>query len=317
MSKWVNSLLDEIRQSTENEEFDSVVGISDTELIKFINQGNNRLHSKIVALHKQYFTEEKTVSAVSGQESYSLFYNSYLKNYIHSIEYSRTGNADNYYPLRPTSPHNRFTGADGMPERYFVRAGKFYLLPTPTSAGGSFRVTHIRRPYSLDKRRGQIVTSGYDSVSAPTYIDISFVNGQTEDLAFMRKGPYLSIVDQYGVLKIGNIKYSSITVGAGTGDARITLALDADLDVISNLSDGDYVVSGDYTSTHLEWTPQLDRYLQLFGEFKVLKRDSSVDSTEARNELLEMEADILEGFSEMSDDIVEIPEINDTEDWGI
>lgn len=316
MSKYINAIIDEVRESTENEEFDATIGLTDEELVKFINQAQNRLHSKIVGLHKQVFAEEKTVSAVNNQESYPLFFNSYLKNYVSSIEYSSTGQADDYYPLRPTSHHNRYTGADGHPDYYFIRAGKFYVLPTPTDSNGVYRVTHIRRPKNLDKRRGTIVASGYDSTTAPTYIDITFVNGQTVDLNFLRKRPYITVVDKHGAQKIANIKVDTITTGAGSGDARISIDSSGSMDLVSALADGDYVVSGDYSSTHLEWTPEVERYIQSYVEFKILKRDSSVDSQEAFGELAELESDILDSYAELSDDIVEIPEINDTEEWG-
>jgi len=313
MSKYINALLEEARESTENEEFDATIGLSDEELIKFVNQAQNRLHSKIVGLHKASFHEEKEVSAVSNQESYNLFYNSYLKQYVHSIEYSSTGQTDDYYPLRPCSPHQRYSGADGSPSHYFIRSGKFYLLPTPTDSNGKYRVTHVRRPKNLDKRRGQIVTA--DNTSAPTTIDITFVNGQTADLNFLNKRSYVTIVDKHGVQKIANIKVDSITTGAGTGDAQIAVSSDAALDLTSALAAGDYVISGDYSTTHLEWTPEVERYLQAYVEFKILKRDSSVDSQEAFAELAEIESDILDSYAELSDDILEIPEINDTEDW--
>ena len=90
MSKYINALLDEVRESTENEEFDATIGLSDEELIKFVNQAQNRLHSKIVGLHKASFHEEKEVNAVSNQESYNLFYNSYLKQYVHSRRHDLT-----------------------------------------------------------------------------------------------------------------------------------------------------------------------------------------------------------------------------------
>lgn len=315
MSKYINAIIDEVRESTENEEFDATIGLSDEELVKFINQAQNRLHSKIVGLHKQVFAEEKTINASSDTESYSLFFNSYLKNYVSSIEYSSTGQTDDYYPLRPTSHHNRYTGADGYPDYYFIRAGKFYVLPTPTDSNGKYRVTHIRRPKNLDKRRGTIVASGYDSTTAPTYLDISFVNGQNADLNFLNKRSYITIVDKHGVQKIANIKVDTITTGAGSGDARISIDSSGSLELVSALADGDYVISGDYSTTHLEWTPEVERYIQAYVEFKILKRDSSVDSQEAFAELSELEADILDSYAELSDDIVEIAEINDTEDW--
>lgn len=318
MSKFIDALIDEVRESTENEEFDAEIGLTEEEILKFINQAQSRLHSKIVGVHKAVFHEEKTVSSVANTESYNLFYNSYLKQYVHSIEYSSTGNVDDYYPLRPTSPHNRYTGADGHPDYYFVRSGKFYVLPTPTDSSGSYRVTHVRRPKKLDKRRGTIVASGYDSATAPTYLDITYVNGQTVDAAQLAKYPYISIVDKYGNMKITNILVSSITNGSGTGDARIAIDSSGSLQLENSagLADGDYVVSGDYSTTHLDWTPEVERYLQLYAEFKVLKRDSSVDVAEAQAELLEIESDILDSYAELSDDIIEIAQINDDENWG-
>ena len=87
------------------------------------------------------------------------------------------------------------------------------------------------------------------------------------------------------------------------------------MDVINALAVGDYVISGDYSTTHLEWMPEVERYLQAYVEYKILKRDSSVDSQEAFAELAEIESDILDSYAELSDDILEIPEINDTEEW--
>jgi hypothetical protein len=316
--KFINALINEVRESSENEEFDSILGLTEEEILKFINQAQNRLHSKIVGLHKQVFSEEKEVQATSNTESYNLFYNSYLKNYIHSIEYTSTGNANDYYPLRPTSPHNRYTGADGGPDYYFIRAGKFYVLPTPTDNNGKYRVTHVRRPKNLDKRRGTIFASGYDSTTAPTYIDITYVNGQIVDKTHLDKKPYITVVDKFGNQKLANILVDSIQNGAGSvgSDARINISSSAAIDLISALEDGDYVISGDYSTTHLEWSPEVERYMQIFAEYKVLKRDSSIDSTEMFQELAEIESDILDSYAELSDDIIEIADINNSEDWG-
>ena len=318
MSKYINALINEIRESTENEEFDETLGLSEEEVLKFINQAQNRLHSKIVAMHKQTFAEEKVINSVANQESYSLFFNSYLKNYISAVEFSATGSADDYYPLRPTSSHNRNTGSNGYPNYYFIRAGKFYILPTPNNSSGKFRVTHIKRPLNLDKRRGLIVASGFDSATSPTYIDMTFVNGQTVDQNQLERYSYVTVVDKFGNQKIANILVDSWNLGTGTGDTRISISSSADMELVNSvgIADGDYVISGDNSSTHLEWSPEVERYLQIFAEFKILKRDSSVDSQEQFQELSEIEQDILDGYSELSDDINEIPDINDSEDWG-
>ena len=79
---------------------------------------------------------------------------------------------------------------------------------------------------------------------------------------------------------------------------------------------GDYVVSGAYTSTHPELGEEVERYLQSYAVWKVLKRDSSVDSTEAIQELGEIEADILASYADLGDDIQEIPVINNDDDFN-
>jgi hypothetical protein len=78
---------------------------------------------------------------------------------------------------------------------------------------------------------------------------------------------------------------------------------------------GDYIISGEYSTTHPELGPEVERYLQSYAEYKILKRDSSVDSQEALQELDLMEREIIMSYADISDDIMEIPIINDNGEW--
>ena len=59
----------------------------------------------------------------------------------------------------------------------------------------------------------------------------------------------------------------------------------------------------------------VERYLIAYASWKILKRDSSVDYTEQESELSNMEQEIVETYADISDDIYQIPEVNDDEAW--
>lgn len=313
MAKLIDYLIDEVRESTENETFDSNTGLTEEEILKFLNQAQHRLHSKIVAQHPQVFTEEEEFTVTSDTESYSLEHNAFLGNKITAVEFSSTGNSSDYYRLDRITPHNRNTGAEGDPDSYFTRSGRVYLVPTPTTSTGKLRITFTRRVKGLDKRRGSIkavTTSG----STITNLEINYVNGTTVDSTQLAKHTRFCVVNKYGDIKMKNILLSAIASSA-TYDATLTVDSSFAFESGETITTSDYIVSGDYTTTHSEFSPEVERYLQTFAEWKILKRDSSVDSAEALQELTALEQDIIESYAEISEDIVQIPEINDDMEW--
>jgi hypothetical protein len=209
----------------------------------------------------------------------------------------------------------RDSGADGYPDSYIRRGGEILLLPTPTDSNGLLRITYIRKIKKMDKRRGLVQAVTLDSnTSTITNLEIDYVNGDTVDSTQLNKDSRVCVVDKYGNIKMENILLSSISTSVSY-DA--TLEIDSSFTYQSGetISTGDYVVSGEYTTTHFELGPEVERYVQCFVEYKILKRDSSVDSQEAFQELAEIENDIISSYADISDDITDIPDINDGEWW--
>jgi hypothetical protein len=317
MSKLIDAIIDEARESTENETFDDEVGLSEEEIIKFVNQAVNRLHSKIVAQHPHIFQAEKTFNIVGGQESYSIpSHKAYLSNKVSAVEFSSTSSTDDLYPLYPTVLRNRDTGAEGDPSRYIRRSGSIYLVPTPIASNGLLRLTYTPKAKQLDKRRGLIkavTTSG----SGITNLEVNYVNGSTVDLAQLTKRTRITVVDKYGNIKMENVLIEGATSSASY-DATITVDSSFTFEDGETISVDDYIISGAYSTTHLpdELGPEVERYIQAYVEYKILARDSSVDSQEMFQVLGEIEADIIASYADISDDTMEIPEINnDQEDW--
>lgn len=313
MSKLIDYIVDEVRESTENEEFDQTVGITEEEIIRFINDAQNRLHAKIVAKHPQVFVAEDEQNIVADQETYSLSHKAFLSNKVSQVEYSPTTSQNDYYPLRPASLYNRDTGGQGDPDRYIRRSNQILLIPTPASAGGKLRISFVRKLPRLDKRRGQIkavTTSG----SQITNLEVNYINGAVVDNKELLKRTKFSVVDKYGNIKMENVLLSSIDTSVSY-DATITVDSSFSFESGETITVDDYIVPGDYATTHLELGFEIERYIQSYCEYKVLKRDSSIDSQEALQELSLMEQEIIDSYAEISDDIVEIPEINDEGEW--
>jgi len=318
MAKFIDSIIDEVREATENEDFNSNLGLSEEEFIRFINEAIARLHGKIVDQHTSVFLDEEIIAMTYDTQTYNVPRKTFNKNSIAQVEYSHTSQTDDYYPLKATNIRNRKPSSNGSPEFYIRRAREILLVPTPDSSAGSIRVTYVKKPKRLDKRRGivRVVTT---AASAITNLEISYVNGATVDGAELAKRTRMTVVDKYGTIKMDNLLLSSI----GSSDLYdATLAIDSSFlySASESIAAGDYITSGEYTTTHLDendFDQYLEDYLREFARFRTLQRDSSSDSQDALNTLSAMEDQIVSNFKDLSDDIHLIPMINIDEEWGV
>ena len=314
MSKLIDALIDEVRESTENEEFDDVVGLTEEEIVKFINDAHYRLHAKIIAQHPDVFLETEEQDVTLNTEAYDINFKAAFKNRVAKVEYSHDGNTDNYYVLKPTTLSNRASGVSGQPLNYIRRSGQILITPVPISSQGKLRITYTRKVKRMDKRRCTIVTINGTS-TAPTSLEVNYVNGSAADSAELAKRTRLTIVDKYGDIKMDNILLSSIDTSVAGNDAVLTL--DTSLwtpETGEEITTSHYILSGRFATTHSELEEEVERYIQAYVVWKILKRDSSVDSQEAIQELSQIENDIVDSYADLSDDTMEIPEINDS--WG-
>jgi len=314
MAKYIDAIIDEARESTENEEFSEVVGITEEEIVKFINQAQNRLHSKIVAQHPQVFIEDYIVSIVADQEAYSLpSHKAFLKNKISSVEYSSSSLVADYSVLDPTVLKNRYSGSSSTPCNYIRRSGAILLVPVPNVSQGSLRLAYVTKLKRIDKRRGKVkaVTTASSQI---TNLEITYPNSSTIDPAQLNKDTRFTVVDKYGTVKMENVLLSAISASASY-DATLEVDSSFTYAATESIAVDDFIIPGAYSTTHLELGPEVERYIQLYVEYKILKRDSSADSQEAFQELAEIEDDIIAIYSEMNDDIITIPDINEGWDF--
>jgi hypothetical protein len=313
MSRYVRYLIDDVRTSTENTDYSDTIGIKDTEFLRFLNDAQYRIQNLITQKHPNVFLTEKTYSVVGGQESYTLPNKAYMGNKVTQVEYSSDSTGtDNFFPLRPGSLFERNSGAEGDPIKYIRKNDTFLLVPVPTSSTGQLRVTYTHKLPKLDLRRGSVssVTLATDTITALS-LDVST---DSVDSAELDKFTRISIVDEEGNVKMRNIKVTDIDSATGvvTVDSSFTFESGETIAV------GNYVVAGDYSSTHVMLDEMVERYLIAYCTLKILHRDSNVNDLQAQLGLVrEMENDIVTAYSEISDDIMEIPNIiSYDDDWN-
>jgi len=303
----LTKLIDQVRKQTENEEFSDFTGIGDQEFIQYLNDAQYNIQALIVQQHPRVFTEEAVIDAVSGQEKYDLPSDCFLKNKVHNVEYSSTGDEDDYYTLEEDTLKRRNPGISGSPSKYIRLSGQILLNPQPQGSG-KIRVNYVQRLRELDKKAAQ-VSSGTVSTS-PFTITLDSVSFDT-DTDSLSNHDYICIVDKEGKSVVKNIEITS--VGASSiVCAGHTLASGES----ASIPAGSSIVGGKDTTTHSELDISVERYLISYCAWKILKRDSSVDSAEAIAELTAMAQEIVKSYAMVSDDIQFIPQLNSWDDWS-
>ena len=310
----VTRLIEQIRRQTENDEVSDFVGIKDEEFIQYLNDAQYNLQAQIVHQHPRVFIDEAIIQTVSGQERYDLPSNCFLGNKVHNVEYSPTGNDEDYYTLRQTTMKSRSSGVDADPSQYIRVAGQILLTPQPTS-GGKIRINYVKRLRELDKRKAQVSTQATVDSQNDFVIELNNTSFDT-NIEDLRLHDFICIVDKEGNNLVKNIEIDlDIT---NTNSSQITCrAHTLDTGESATIPVGSYIVGGKDTTTHSELGIEVERYLIAYCAWKILKRDSSVDSAEAMQELNLMAQEIVKSYALITDDVQLIPDINSRDDWSI
>lgn len=291
----VDVLIKEIRRESDNEDYSSTNGISDTEIVQFLNDAQDRLQSLISAAHPNVFLTEETLNIVANQESYSVTGNLLLGSRIHSIDYSHSGQIRDYVPLKQKTYKERYYGNVGRPQYYVRRNDKILLQPTPESSSGTIRVTYESRVKKLDFRRAVVSSTTGTPLTAIT------VTSGDASLANLLKGEYLTVVDEYGA-------QTAVAVPVGTGSTTSSIVINSHtLGSGESITANDFILFGDNATSVSELSDICERYLICYSVWKVLRRDNSSEASSWQSELGAMEQDIVDSYAEPDMDVKYIP----------
>jgi hypothetical protein len=298
-------ILKDIRRESKNEDYSSTSGMSQEELLFYINEGIADLQAAIVNDHERAFIAETYISTVSGQESYNLPSDMLDHGGLVSIEYSDSGSNQYFYKLQPLYLTDRSTRTTSNPSFYIRRNNTFMLRPVPaTGVTDGLRVQYVKRTNNMDLRRSTVsaVTLAGGGISALTLNTSAFTTPNGFD-----QSDFLCIVDKYGNFKMQNIPFDSIDTATGV----VTVSSGFLYASGETIAVGDYVCVGKQTSSHqIDFDASVERYLVAFAVLRAKQSDSNNDSAEAFQRLELMKQQIVSSYSAMDEDIRSISEIN-------
>jgi hypothetical protein len=306
----VERLINQIRKQTENEEFSDFTGIGDQEFIQYLNDAQYNLQALIVQQHPRVFIEEVIIDAVQGQEKYALPSDCFLKNKVHNVEFSSTGDEDDYYVLEEDTLKRRNPGVSGSPAKYIRLSGQVLLAPAPQSTG-KIRINYVRRLKELDKKAAKVGSDTVIDSSNSFTIPLTSDSTISTNLDSLNEHDFICVVDKEGNTLVKNIEITDVDTSLITCTAHTIESGE-----VSTIPEGSIIVGGKDTTTHSELDISVERYLISYCAWKILKRDSSVDSMEAIQELQAMAQEIVKSYAMVSDDVQYIPQLNSWEDWS-
>lgn len=313
MTRRVDYLIEDIRKHTENEDFSDTIGIQDSEFLRFINDAQYRIHSLIVQQHSQVLLEEAEQTITADQESYSLPFKTYLGNKLASVEYSPTGQSDDYYALRKVALRQRSPASNGDPIYYIQKSGNVLIYPIPQNSTGKLRFNYVKSIPRLDTRRASVNAVTLDS-NTNTISSLTLeTSTDTIDDTTLDKFTRFTVVDAEGNIQMKNVRFDSINTTTGV----VTINSGFTYETGETISAGDYIVAGEYSTTHSILDQMVERYIIAYCTAAILHRDSSADLTAQSRLLANMEQEIVASYADISDDLMEIPEIiSDDDAWS-
>lgn len=299
----VENQITRIRTETENTDFGDTYGISDNEMIAYLNDAQDRIYAEINKRRPYFFVRQTVLTSPANTEALDLPSKLYL-GHISNVEYSQTGGQSDYSRLEQGSNHERDTNPGGNPLKYFRNNNQLFLIPTPSS-GGFVRIRYIERVPKLDKRRAKVASATFSgssltALTLDTTVEIDRDNLLTQN--------YMCVVDKYGSLKVRAIPFTDINSTTGVVTLE-TFSLGSD---DSTISAGDYVVMGDYTCNKSSLDDITERYLVSHLRMEVLDRDGNTSGTATQNDKMNnLLGEIIDTFSDVSYDVYNVAVIDE------
>lgn len=320
----VEKLIKQIRRVSDNEEFDNdpdnPLGIIDDEVVEYINEAQRNLQARISLAHPKRFIKEDFIDLVAEQEEYSLPSDIFLGTRLIHVEALFTNQAGDYYTLDQRHVKERLPSqVKATFPNYYIRLGnKIYIQPRPTTnKTNGIRLTYQKTLPKLDIRRGIITSITNPSGSSLTEItlELSPTLGRDTDLPLIAERTiedfdFITVVGSDGTIKMDDIPVDDYDSTTGV----ITITPGFEFGTGESAAAGDYIVGGRKATTHSELPDTVQRYLIAYAAWKLLKRDSSVDSRDQERELVAMLDEIVDSFSEVDEDQINL---NIDEEWMI
>lgn len=303
----LQALINQSRRAAENEDVGVEEGIQDVEFIQYFNDAQRLLQNKILRVSTQEvpFTVEKFYDVVALQEAYNMPDDAFFKNRLVQIDFSRTGNTDDFYPLRQRSLRERDSFINPDIDGYILRNGQFLLNPIPQfSRVNSLRVNYVQKVAELDIKRFKItavttVGSGITALTLGNSDGTALPLDETR-LNILEEDVFFTVIDSLGNIKMKAIQFDAIDAATGVVTVNSSFVFeDGETIAVDN-----FICKGRKTTDRIQIPVEAaEGFCLAHVDYKIKKRDSSEDSREALEERDQFEAEVLANYGEINDDI--------------
>ncbi len=301
-SRYIGKLIQQIGLETKNPRafVTSTSGVSDNEILEYLNDAQNRLFATIVTNQgmTRRFDSTFDIQLVAGTMGYDLPDRVGFGRNIRRVEFwqgtSYIGTLD---PLVMAPDWDDSLQSD--PSGYLSVGGQIRLNCKPTS--GFLRVWCAYQPYALDIRRGTISAVG--APSGGNYPSITLANDTVLSSDLITEGTnfYISVVDRNGLMLYPNVDVASYNSGTRVLTLQNTPTSGGTIPV------GAFITIGEYTSSHCLLSKARDiveTFLKAYAVKKLNQVDSSTDIMTSDAELKGIAQQIFELVSsEYTDNI--------------
>lgn len=315
-------LVRRIRERSDNLDYGSEAGISDEQLVDYINDGLAKLQSHIAEQHSEAFGESKQITLTPGVEQYDLPDDMLEGAGLLLVEHKFDSNY--YRKLNKIGMAERSDGSTYDPKSYIRKGRKIYLRPIPSrGSDDELRIEYVRRWDRIGVRRGSISSVVTALGGEITQINVNTKTYNTGD--DFRDGDLkqadidsvfgcddVCIVDIDGNILARNIPIDIDSSGA-IGVSQMQLVVPSHvLGSGESIPNGAYLVCEKDTSTHqLELDRTMERFLIEFSVWRVKSQDASNEAYEQQGYLKSILNDILAGYAMMDDTVQYIPELQE------
>jgi hypothetical protein len=302
-------LVRDVRARTGNRTYDYQSGIAQREFVEALQDGQERLFNLILQERSTLFRKQGTpISAVAGQATYTLPTDVYLQHNINKIDYSPTGQEQDYSPLDARISKEELS-VRGYPDSYFLRDGSMIISPIPDSSTGTFRLEYQYTIPSLDLRRATYTAVGTSGgyVTSLTLAYAAMLQESKDDLTdgFV---DYVGTVDATGAQEAVGMRPSGFTAATGVLTFPAATYAVADYPDLTPGINSSYLVFGRNASTHSSLPQVAKRYLVEYASARIQIRDANALEAALTSQLMQsMERDIVDAYASLEEDSFQVP----------
>lgn len=313
MIRRVDQIVSRVRAWTENEDASAGAGIPSDDFVDALSDGQEMLQGAILRSNPdcRWFDVVYDVALVAGQKEYSIPTRAFYANAVRKVEFSETGREDDFVPLDPVGLHQLSNLSTWPPACYSLTGRSVVLDPPPDVAQGTLRITYVARVPRLARPIGLISSFSSPSLiltSESTFLDATALSNSVPG--------YFSIIRR---LDGAGISYSMTATAYDSGTRTLTVSAGPTYETGFVAADlvGAMLVAGDYATCAPAWPVgievQVERYLRNYGIWKIMRRESSGDTSEQGNELSAIEADIIKSANAAQGDYPVV--VMDSDGW--